>query len=159
VKSFDEWMVQAWWQAVKKRPSVANTFVSESRLIASYKQYANNTGTSDFAKAMQGAISKPAPAPVAPLPSSTSANGSKFATKTASAVAEGVEAANADAIAAVSRAAAENSAPCSTCVHQRTMLSNSLFQLQTVITIILNVVRCWWQDIGPITFPMELYLE
>lgn len=89
---------------MKKRPSVANTFVSEGRLIASYKQYANNTGTSDFAKALQGAINKPAAPTVVPIPSSISPAGHAAAAK-ASAVAE---AANADASASVSRAAATN---------------------------------------------------
>ena len=80
--------VQAWWAAVKERPSVANTFVSEGRLIASYKQYANNTGTSDFAKALQGAIATPAAAPVAPMPSSIAPGKQAPAAADSSAIAE-----------------------------------------------------------------------
>lgn len=90
---------------MKKRPSVGNTFVSEGRLIASYKQYANNTGTSDFAKALQGAIAKPSADPVAPLPSCVTA---PRRLPDPAPIAEGAEASAADALASVSRAAAVN---------------------------------------------------
>jgi glutathione S-transferase len=38
-----------WWKAVSQRPSVANTLVGKERLISSYRQYAVNIATSDFA--------------------------------------------------------------------------------------------------------------
>ena len=39
-----------WWRAVKARPSVANTIVSEPRLVSTYMDYARNVATSDAAK-------------------------------------------------------------------------------------------------------------
>jgi len=43
-----------WWRAVAARPSVAATFVSRPRLIASYADYARNVATSDFARNAMG---------------------------------------------------------------------------------------------------------
>lgn len=100
--------MQAWWDAVEQRPSVASTFVSEGRLIASYKQYANNTGTSDFAKALQGAMATPASAPVAPMPSSIAPGKQAPAATDSSVIVEGNEVPGPDATAAVSRGAAVN---------------------------------------------------
>ena len=46
-----------WWDAVSKRPSVANTLVSKDRLISSYSNYAENKATSDYAKSMMSSLS------------------------------------------------------------------------------------------------------
>lgn len=46
-----------WWKAVSQRPSIANTMVGKERLISSYKQYANNVATSDFATTMASSLS------------------------------------------------------------------------------------------------------
>lgn len=46
-----------WWQAVSQRPSVANTLVGKERLISSYRQYAKNEATSDFAESMKSSLS------------------------------------------------------------------------------------------------------
>ena len=45
-----------WWQAVAGRSSVRNTFVGKDRLIASYRQYAFNVATSDFANTMKSSL-------------------------------------------------------------------------------------------------------
>lgn len=45
-----------WWQAVSKRPSVANTLVGKERLISSYRQYAVNVATSDLANTMKSSL-------------------------------------------------------------------------------------------------------
>eukprot|EP00977_Amphora_coffeiformis_P017087 scaffold5479_cov199-Amphora_coffeaeformis.AAC.26 len=50
--------LEQWWQAVSQRPSVAHTLVGRQRLIASYKQYAQNVATSDWATTMQSSMSK-----------------------------------------------------------------------------------------------------
>ena len=42
-----------WWQAVSSRSSVSNTFVGKERLISSYRQYAFNVATSDFANSLK----------------------------------------------------------------------------------------------------------
>lgn len=48
--------IATWWEAVRRRPSVAATIVCEARLVASYAQYASNEGTSDFAQGMQSSL-------------------------------------------------------------------------------------------------------
>ena len=48
--------LEAWWHAVRERPSVKATFVCEERLLASYNDYATNKATSDFANSMQSAL-------------------------------------------------------------------------------------------------------
>lgn len=48
--------LEQWWQAVSQRPSVANTLVGKERLISSYKQYASNVATSDWANTMQSSV-------------------------------------------------------------------------------------------------------
>jgi glutathione S-transferase len=50
--------LEAWWAAVRARPSVAATLVCRERLVASYHEYAVNVGTSDFAQGMQSSCSK-----------------------------------------------------------------------------------------------------
>lgn len=42
--------LDTWWDAVSNRPSVAATLVCESRLIATYSDYAKNEATSDAAR-------------------------------------------------------------------------------------------------------------
>jgi len=49
--------LQQWWEAVSERASVARTFVGKQRLISSYKQYAQNVATSDWANTMQSNMS------------------------------------------------------------------------------------------------------
>ncbi|CAB9506539.1 Glutathione S-transferase, N-terminal domain [Seminavis robusta] len=48
--------LDTWWQAVSQRPGVANTLVCKERLVSSYRQYAHNIATSDFAKGMQSSL-------------------------------------------------------------------------------------------------------
>mmetsp|Transcript_17842 Transcript_17842/g.33798 ORF Transcript_17842/g.33798 Transcript_17842/m.33798 type:complete len:320 (-) Transcript_17842:166-1125(-) len=50
--------MKTWWEAVSKRPSVANTLVCKPRLISSYKQYARNEATSNYGKMIQQNIAK-----------------------------------------------------------------------------------------------------
>eukprot|EP01130_Rhizamoeba_saxonica_P004355 TRINITY_DN1783_c0_g1_i1.p1 TRINITY_DN1783_c0_g1~~TRINITY_DN1783_c0_g1_i1.p1 ORF type:complete len:286 (-),score=56.84 TRINITY_DN1783_c0_g1_i1:49-906(-) len=50
--------LNVWWDAVSNRPSVSATFVCEERLISSYKSYADNTGTSNYAKMIQEQLKK-----------------------------------------------------------------------------------------------------
>ena len=50
--------VKAWWKAVSDRPSVQRTMVGKERLIASYKQYSTNEGTSDYAQGVQSGLKK-----------------------------------------------------------------------------------------------------
>eukprot|EP00567_Pseudictyota_dubia_P011694 CAMPEP_0197453266 /NCGR_PEP_ID=MMETSP1175-20131217/34443_1 /TAXON_ID=1003142 /ORGANISM="Triceratium dubium, Strain CCMP147" /LENGTH=301 /DNA_ID=CAMNT_0042986501 /DNA_START=112 /DNA_END=1017 /DNA_ORIENTATION=- len=49
---------KAWWKAVSERPSFQRTLVGKDRLIASYKQYSTNEGTSDYAQGVQSALKK-----------------------------------------------------------------------------------------------------
>ncbi|CAJ1948519.1 unnamed protein product [Cylindrotheca closterium] len=48
--------VKEWWKAVSERPSVQRTMVGKERLIASYKQYSTNEGTSDYAQGVQSGL-------------------------------------------------------------------------------------------------------
>ncbi|KAA8491572.1 putative glutathione S-transferase parC [Porphyridium purpureum] len=48
--------LRVWWEAVRARPCVARTLVCEPRLIESYRQYARNEATSDFAQGMRSSI-------------------------------------------------------------------------------------------------------
>lgn len=41
--------LNVWWRACASRPSIAATLVSKPRLIATYSDYYNNVGRSDFA--------------------------------------------------------------------------------------------------------------
>lgn len=50
--------LQQWWEAVSVRPSIQATLVCKERLVATYADYANNVGTSDFAVGIQSSLSR-----------------------------------------------------------------------------------------------------
>ena len=48
--------LQLWWSAVEQHPAVAATLVCRDRLISSYSDYAENKGTSEYAKSIQAGL-------------------------------------------------------------------------------------------------------
>ena len=48
--------LRLWWEATRNRPSVAATLVCRERLVSSYSDYADNKGTSEYAKMIQASM-------------------------------------------------------------------------------------------------------
>jgi len=60
--------LERWWSAVEKHPAVAATLVCRERLVSSYSDYAENRGTSEYAKAIQASLGASAASAVARAP-------------------------------------------------------------------------------------------